>query len=93
MLIGAVANQRILSMYEFSVVVSSASTTHLAKLDALREYFLEHSVVNFFAGQWYAEPLGYTDLLSLHSDACRSDAGSPGSCPVLPTANFYKKLA
>lgn len=47
-LIGAVSNQRILSVYEFSVVLSLAwfsSTTHLATLDALREYFLEHEVV------------------------------------------------
>ena len=47
-LIGAVSNQRILSVYEFSVVLSLAwfsSTTHLATLDALREYFLEHKVV------------------------------------------------
>jgi hypothetical protein len=47
-LIGAVSNQQILSVYEFSVVLSLAwfsSTTHLATLDALREYFLEHKVV------------------------------------------------
>jgi hypothetical protein len=47
-LIGAVANQRILSVYEFSVVLSLAwfsSTTHLATLNALRKYFLEHGIV------------------------------------------------
>jgi len=47
-LVGAVANQRILSVYEFSVALSLAwfsSTTHLATLDALAEYFVEHGVV------------------------------------------------
>ncbi|KAN0107868.1 hypothetical protein V8E51_007610 [Hyaloscypha variabilis] len=47
-LVGAVANQRVLSVYEFSVALSLAwfsSTTHLATLDALAEYFLEHGVV------------------------------------------------
>ncbi|SPO02569.1 uncharacterized protein DNG_05242 [Cephalotrichum gorgonifer] len=44
-LIGGVAGQNRLSIYEFSVVLSLAwfsSTTHLATLDALREYLKEN---------------------------------------------------
>ena len=47
-LIGGVANQRKLTGYEFSVVVSLAwfsSTTHLATLDTLRHYFLQHKTL------------------------------------------------
>jgi hypothetical protein len=47
-MVGVVANQRILSLYEFSVALSLAwfsSTTHLATLDALVEYFREHGTV------------------------------------------------
>jgi hypothetical protein len=47
-MVGVVANQRILSLYEFSVALSLAwfsSTTHLATLDALLQYFREHGTV------------------------------------------------
>jgi hypothetical protein len=47
-MVGVVANQRILSLYEFSVALSLAwfsSTTHLATLDALLQYFREHRTV------------------------------------------------
>jgi hypothetical protein len=47
-LIGGVANQWILSIYEFAVLLSLAwfsSTTHLATLGALRDYFVKHGVV------------------------------------------------
>jgi hypothetical protein len=47
-MVGVVANQRILSLYEFSVALSLAwfsSTTHLATLDALAQYFREHGTV------------------------------------------------
>ncbi|OCL02565.1 hypothetical protein AOQ84DRAFT_422468 [Glonium stellatum] len=47
-LIAGVANQCRLTVYEFSIVLSLAwfsSTTHLATLDTLRDYFLAHKVV------------------------------------------------
>lgn len=47
-LIAGVANQCRLSTYEFSIILSLAwfsSTTHLATLDALRDYFVGHGVV------------------------------------------------
>lgn len=47
-LIAAVANQCILTVWEFQLAFSLAwfsSTTHLATLDCLREYFLDHGAV------------------------------------------------
>lgn len=48
-LIAAAANQCTLSVWEFQLAFSLAwfsSTTHLATLDCLREYFLEHGAVH-----------------------------------------------
>ena len=47
-LVGALGSRCTLSAYEFLVVVSLSwfsSTTHLATLDVLREYFIKHQVV------------------------------------------------
>ena len=47
-LIGAMASRCTISTYELGVVVSLAwfsSTTHLATLDVLRDYFIHHQVV------------------------------------------------
>ena len=48
LLIGAVAQISRISVYEFSVAVALAwfsSTTHLATLNVLREYFLQNSAI------------------------------------------------
>ncbi|PSN64274.1 hypothetical protein BS50DRAFT_68578 [Corynespora cassiicola Philippines] len=48
LLIAAIANQCTLSVWEFQLAFSLAwfsSTTHLATLDCLREYFINHGVV------------------------------------------------
>ncbi len=47
-LIGAIANQRSLTVYDFKITFGLAwfsATTHLATLDALRDYFIVHATV------------------------------------------------
>jgi len=47
-LVGAIANQRTLTTYDFRVTVGLAwfsATTHLATLDVLRHYFMTHETV------------------------------------------------
>jgi hypothetical protein len=84
-LVGAVANQRVLSVFEFSVALSLAwfsSTTHLATLDALREYFLKHRVVrNWRVGGMLSllVLLSYCLFLTMFAQMSLD----PTSCPVL----------
>ena len=72
-LVAGVANQCTLTVYEFQVIFALAwfsSTTHLATLDCLRDYFLNHHVVrNFrvFGMLFLLLLLSYTLIMSMAS--------------------------
>lgn len=84
-LIAAVANQCTLSVWEFQLAFSLAwfsSTTHLATLDCLHEYFLEHGAVH----NWRV--LGMVALLlllmySLVMNLASVDTTLPVACTFL----------
>ena len=89
-LIGGVSNQCRITGYEFSVVLSLAwfsSTTHLATLDVLRDYFRVHRVIrNWRVGGMVALLILLTYALFTTTITMGSDSTIPVQCFFSPSS-------
>jgi hypothetical protein len=89
-LLGAVANLNTLSWYEFSVALSLSwfsSTTHLATLDVLQEYFRLHAVIrNWRVG-------GMISVLILLTFALLTVSVTGGYGSPVPLACYFSKYS
>jgi len=89
-LIAAVANQCTLTVWEFQLAFSLAwfsSTTHLATLDCLREYFITHGVVH----SWRVFGMVALLLLLMYS-LLMSMASDDATIPVQCTFALFKEI-